>query len=305
MASSLSCGQTKEERGAGAKKKVPKYDLTIALSPTIDCLPYYIASQYGLFDSLRLRVKVISTPSPSDCRELIKKDKADVVYSDLLTTIPLQAKEPVYVILTGFEGRWSILSSRRSRIKKCDALFKRNIATSRYDLSDFLCDQMAKQTHKEREEFFRPQIGNIQLRYEMLQNNQVDAAVLPSPLSIEAARLGHRIIYERPLPFSIMLCTKKISSKKSNELKKLQEGYTIAFKGIKKRTYNIASVLASIYHTKEDLQDSVAKILTPPIYSIKDSTFHVANIWLKERGVLKRETIKVPQHFSSSAKCPK
>ena len=57
---------------------------------------------------------------------------------------------------------------------------ERTIAISRHDTSDFLLDEIAEITKIKPFDLLRPQINNIEIRKSMLENNQVDAAVLPA-----------------------------------------------------------------------------------------------------------------------------
>ena len=67
---------------------------------------------------------------------------------------------------------------------------------TRFSATDFLCDRMVDSVKLNKERVFRIQVNDVDLRLNMLLNNEIDAAWLPEPQASVAKRKGHNVLMQ-------------------------------------------------------------------------------------------------------------
>lgn len=76
---------------------------------------------------------------------------------------------------------WKLVANRKSRVTKINQLSDKLVAMTRFSATDFLCDKMSDSIKGKKEEFFRVQVNDVDIRLKMLQNGEIDAAWLTEP----------------------------------------------------------------------------------------------------------------------------
>lgn len=169
--------------------------LRIGLMPTLDCLPFYYAASSGIFDSLGVEVDLQTFMAQMDLDTALSGGHLDGIYSDLVRSALLQSKDTFPVVVMGCDGAWKVVTSQSLRLRNPSQLEERMVAVARHSATDFMADRVAQAGGLPADMIYRPQINHVGLRTEMLDNAQVEAAVLPEPQATQAAVAGHRIIY--------------------------------------------------------------------------------------------------------------
>lgn len=165
---------------------------SIALLPTTDCLPFYLAAQ-GIYDSLGLPLKAVVYASQMDAEQAVVEGKCIGCATDLFRTAVLQKqKKPLrYCFTTPRE--WNLIANKRLRLRSIKQLNDRVVAITRHSCVHYLCEQAASRM-KPTDLMLRPQINDIFLRTKMLVNAQVDVAILPQPQALMARKQGHTLL---------------------------------------------------------------------------------------------------------------
>ena len=84
------CGQSYEETKRITRlerQRLAREDsaaLKVAVIPTLDCLPFFVARHYNLFDSLGADIRLKAFSSHIDCDTAILFDRVEVAASDLV-----------------------------------------------------------------------------------------------------------------------------------------------------------------------------------------------------------------------------
>lgn len=89
---------------------------------------------------------------------------------------------------------WRVVVCGMLKAHKIKELKGMTVAISRFDGSDRVCDSIVAAAGLEPTDVYHPQIDSLVIRCQMLNNNQIDAALLPLPLAEKAKAVGHRII---------------------------------------------------------------------------------------------------------------
>lgn len=171
--------------------------LRIALLPTVDCLPFYYAGSSGIFDSLGLRVKFFTYTSQPDCDTAWLGKSADGGFTDLVRVALYRGKlGRKLTVVMGTDGGWTLVASGTLRMKKLMGLKERMVAVTRQSASDYYSSAALSSAGLDYASVFRPQINDLFLRAAMLDNNQVDAALLPEPQACMAVKQGgHKVLW--------------------------------------------------------------------------------------------------------------
>lgn len=168
--------------------------LQLALMPTLDCLPFYVAAQCGLYDSLALPVHINTYYALFDTDTAITNHRADVAYTDLIHTALLQQQGvPVYAIMQA-EGTHSLVTTAAKRITRLSQLKERMVAIARHSVTDWMLDTTIAMAGIDPALVYHPQINDIVLRHRMIENGTIDAAFLPEPYVSQLKLKGHRVI---------------------------------------------------------------------------------------------------------------
>lgn len=175
--------------------KLDSFDLRVALVPTIDCVPFLYAYDQGFYRKKNLNVKFYVLNSLLDCETALVHENADVASGDLVKAVKMQQNEKRrIVVVMATESRWALLASREVRMKKFSQLKDRTVAVARFTVTDFLSDFYARKGNLQPNEVYRPQINDVHLRAQMLNEKQVETAILPEPQATTARVNGNRLI---------------------------------------------------------------------------------------------------------------
>ena len=142
------CGQsyeetkrlTREQKREAARKDSAA--LKVAVMPTMDCLPLFVAQHYNLYDTLRGGVRLKYYMAQMDCDTALMRGRVEGSVTDLVraTRMAKQGTKLRYVATTN--AYWQLISNRNSRVKQVKQLDDKMIAMTRYSVTDMLADIM-------------------------------------------------------------------------------------------------------------------------------------------------------------------
>lgn len=196
LALMCSCGTDPKQQQAlsreqrRAQQQADSAALKIATTPTMDCLPLFVAVDDSAFAQAGVDVRLRERTSHLDGDTLVANGCVEAVVSDLVRTERLQRLgTPLeYVAATCLD--WQLMANRTARVKKVNQLAGKMIAATRFSATDRLTDDVLK-VAKPKDEVFRIQINSVQTRLRMLLNNEMDAMWLPEPQATTARLHGH------------------------------------------------------------------------------------------------------------------
>lgn len=195
-----SCGQSYEEQrrlSAQERRRLAREDsaaLKIAVMPTLDCLPLYVASGYGLFEALGADIRLKPYTAQMDCDTALINGRVEGAVTDIVRGQRMAAHgvKLDYVAATG--AYWQLISNRNARIKHLKQLDDKMMAMTRFSATDLLGDYVTDSVKLKDERVFRVQINDVHVRLAMLMNNEMDALWLPEPQATAARTARHRVV---------------------------------------------------------------------------------------------------------------
>lgn len=286
--------------------------LRLALLPTVDCLPFYYAEQEGIYDSLGLRLRLETFDAAMNADTAFRNKRADIIATDMVKAcIWRAAGDSISVIMSG-ELKLYLMTAYSARIRQTSSLREKIIGITRHSAVDMFTDMMLEQAHFISTDLNKPQINNLYLRCQMVDQNQYDGAVLPEPFASESEARGARRIYSSDhlaLNLSAVVVRDSLLRQRAKDLRLLRTGYDIAVerinKIIKEYNENIDDTLRTEPPTPPqfmqylpsgmaiDVPDSLVQYRTMTKSSMpSDSTFSRVVRWCNSRELLKSEVKK-------------
>lgn len=254
IAASCSTGQKSQKRHHNDSTT-----LRLALLPTIDCLPFYVAADCGIYDSLGLDVEILPYRSLADCDTAFMRNHANCSVTDLIYALRNADTTDIRLIMQT-ESQWQIVTNRTARLRTTGDLKERVVAIARHSATDFLSDEFMKGTKLTHDDIFRPQVADVVLRSQMLVEGQIDAAILPEPYATRAVLLNNPSVYNSSaMEFSLtaIAARQSYASSHTKQLRQLIMGYNIAVERINK-THGEGRLLHDILVTRTLMEPEVA-----------------------------------------------
>jgi NitT/TauT family transport system substrate-binding protein len=254
----VSCGNSYE-----AKKRIDRerqlelqridsLALKVAVVPTLDCLPVYLAKDERLFDTLGVDVHLKIFNAQIDCDQALMRGAADGMVSDLVRTerLRLMGTPMQYVSSTG--TYWQLFSNHKARLKALDQMGDKMIAMTRFSATDCL-SQLVFEGVKTKSQVYNVQINDVQIRLRMLLNNEMDAVWLTEPLATAARLQGHRVMADsrdKKLSLGVVAFKKKAvaDARRRKQLAAFTKAYNMACDSLNKNGLKHYSVLLQKYY---------------------------------------------------------
>lgn len=237
------CGQSyKEKREISRQKMMQEHRedsaaLKVAVMPTMDCLPLFVASERGMFGNTDVRLKLFT--AQMDCDTAVAGGSVQGTVTDLVRAERLIQKGTPLTYITTTNAYWQLFSNRGARIKTLKQLDDKMVAMARYSVTDMLADRVRDSAKLDRERLFKIQVNDVHIRLKMLQNTEIDAALLTEPQASQARLARHtQLLDTRKLNMTmgvIAFREKDLADKKrQQQLEDFKKGYNMACDSLSK-----------------------------------------------------------------------
>ncbi len=193
------CGQSYEEKARiskAEKERLAREDaqaLKVAVMPTIDCMPAYLAKSEAWFDSMGVDIRLKVRNAQMDCDTALAGKRVEVAVTDRKRVEHMTRRGVALVALGPTNAYWQLIANRTARVKDVSQMGDKMVAMTRYSATDYLTDQALKGV-KTSSVVFRIQINDVLTRLEMLRNNEMDAMWLPEPQATTARMYKHVVL---------------------------------------------------------------------------------------------------------------
>lgn len=238
--------------------------LTLAVVPSADLLPLYYAERAGCYRSLGLAVRLETYRSQLDCDTALLGGRTDGGSADLrrMDLCHKRAYTSTLTPLWTAEDNWQLTVCGTLRVRNTAALKGRMVAVSRQSGEDAALTRTLAAAKLKAESVYRPQVNDLLLRARMLDNNQVDAAMLRWPYTSAATSAGHRVLVAAPSAAestALAVQTKRLRGKGGKDLPALlRRGYNMAVDSLRRpRTALLLEVLTRDYGLPAEVADTI------------------------------------------------
>ena len=198
----VACGQsyeetkriTREQRREAFRRDSAA--LKIAVMPTLDCLPLFVAQQYELFDSVEGGVRLKFYMAQMDCDTAIQRGRVEGVVTDLVRAMRIDQQGVKMRYVAATNAYWQLVTNRNARIKQLKQLDDKMVAMTRYSATDLLTDCARDSVKLAAERLYKVQINDLNVRVQMLMNNEIDALWLPEPQATQVRIMKHALVLD-------------------------------------------------------------------------------------------------------------
>ena len=267
------CGQTyekskriaRENRREAARKDSAA--LKVAVMPTLDCLPLFVAQHYALFDTINGGVRLKFYMAQMDCDTAIQRGRVEGTVSDLVRAKYMEQKGLKLRYVTVTNAYWQLITNRNSRIRQLKQLDDKMVAMTRFSLSDMLTDRAVDSAKLQDERVFRVQINDVNVRLQMLQNNEMDALWFTEPQATAARNMKHHSVFDSrkivKQPGVLVFREKEMRRQaRAKQLQLFVQAYNQACDTINKLgIHHFRDLMVSQFHVKRETVDSLPKNL--------------------------------------------
>ena len=291
----FSCGQSYEEtkRITRAQRlKLAREDsaaLKVAVLPTLDCLPVFLAKDHQMFDTV-VDIRLKRFTAQMDVDTALMNKRVEIGVTDLVRAERMKKLGDSLQYLTSTNAYWQLVTNRGARIVDLKHLDDKMLAMTRYSVTDLLGDLAVDSAKLKPERVFRIQINDVNVRLKMLENNEMDALLLTEPHASQARYLKHKVILDtrkQDMQMGAFVVQGKGMDDKNRQqqLKVFREGYNRACDSINKYGVGQYKDLVMKYcNVKETAVEGLPKDLkfnriAPP----REKDIERAKNWLKKK----------------------
>ncbi len=196
------CGQSYEESKRQTKqqqKEKAKLDsaaLKIAVMPTLDCLPLFVAQHLQLLDTLHGGVRLKFFAAQMDCDTALERNRVQGAATDLVRAKAMEKRGKQLRYVAATNAHWQLIANHNARIRQLKQLDDKMVAMTRFSATDMLTDRVTDSVKLDKDRVFKVQINDVAVRLLMLQNNEMDALWMPEPQATAARIMNHNIVYD-------------------------------------------------------------------------------------------------------------
>ena len=263
------CGQSYEETKRQTRQqrleawKKDSAALKIAVMPTLDCLPIYVAEYYQLFDSLHGGVRLKYYMAQMDCDTALERGRVEGAISDLVRAKCMEKRGNKLRYVAATNAKWVLITNRNARIHQLKQLDDKMVSMTRFSATDLLTDRVIDSVKLDKDRVFKVQINDLSVRLQMLQNNEMDALWMPEPYATAARQMKHGVIYDsekQDMQLGVMVFRDKEMQRKerSEQLKMFVKAYDQACDSINKYgVRRFRDVILTYSKMKRQVADSV------------------------------------------------
>lgn len=197
-----SCSESFEEKqrfSRAERIRLAKEDsaaLKIGVLPTMDCLPLYVAKERRLFDTLGVDIRLKPYSSQIDCDAALLKGRLEGSVTDLVKGEGMKQKGTALRYATATSARWQFVANRLSRINELKQLTDKLVAMARFSATHLLAELCIDSARLKRDDVFLVQINDPNICLKMLQNNELDAMLLPEPQATSARLWKNPVLFD-------------------------------------------------------------------------------------------------------------
>lgn len=294
LAAFAACGISETERHEltlQEKKRLWREDsaaLKVAVMPTLDCLPAYVAQDRGWFDTLNVRLKVFT--AQMDCDTAIQRGRVEGAFTDLVRAerMILQGTPLRYASATN--AYWQLITNRKARLTKLSQLDDKMLAMTRYSVTDLLGDLVVDSVKLKTERVFRIQVNDVYVRQKMLQAGIMDALFFTEPQATQGRLLKNPVLLDtRKLDMqmgAIVFSEKALEGKnRERQMQNFVKGYNRACDSLNRLgLHAYDDVIAQHYDISRAAIDSLPRKLNfLPAAQPRVKDIERARAWLKKK----------------------
>jgi NitT/TauT family transport system substrate-binding protein len=189
--------------GCGATSQ-PKEDTTlkVGLLPIMDALPFFVAQQQGYFEGEGINVEMVPVKSAQESNALLQAKEIDSVLTDLQSVALFNQETPQLKIVSIARRAYPeyphfrIVAAKGFEVNGPEDMAGVPVGISKNTIIEYLSDRLLAEYGLPADQIAVEEVSAIPVRFEMLMEGQLKAAVLPEPLGSAALATGGTLVVD-------------------------------------------------------------------------------------------------------------
>lgn len=279
--------------------QAPKAPLKFTALRILDFLPMYVAQQEGFFEKHGITVELIPAGAPPERDQLVTTGQADGMINEISGTLYFN-KDNVQAQIVRFARAatpdthlFSILASKKSGITTVEGLKGRSIGISDGTIIAYLTDRLLAEEGFGPEDINTISVPNLSDRMALLNSGELDAAMLPEPLTSLAVQQGAVVVLDDSkypeYSSSTITFRKDVLDERPEDVRAFLAAIEDAVNAINADPAKYQSVLVDMKIVPAPLQGSfeVPAFVTAGVPS--EAQFNDVLEWTKSKGLMTKD----------------
>ena len=175
-----------------SKKTEEIKNINLGIMSDTTGIPLIVAQELGYFTDENVNIDLHVFFSAIDRDAAVQANQLNSISSDLVSVGLLKESGNNFTIISTTETEYKLLSSPKEKGTSLDSFHNKKIGLSTNTLMEYLVDMIISKHKLERIE--KVNIPKMPIRLEMLNNNQIDGAILPEPLGSLSLAQGSSVL---------------------------------------------------------------------------------------------------------------
>lgn len=189
-----------EPDGSGTPEVTPAA-IRIGTLATQDALPLWVAEERGYFEDQGLpAAEIITFQSATECQTAFTSGAVDALMTDIIVAANLQASGTPVKLATvmlgsnAAEGRFAVVAAPGSSMASMADLRGVAVGTASATITEYILDKLMEEAGYSAADVQREEVGKMPVRFQLLMEGQLKAAVLPEPFVTLAEQGGAAVV---------------------------------------------------------------------------------------------------------------
>jgi NitT/TauT family transport system substrate-binding protein len=291
------CGQSDEDSkrlSTQEKAKLKTEDslaLKVGVTPTIDCLPIFVAKESRMFDTLGVDVRLRLFSAQMDCDTALTGGSVEGSVTDLVRAFKIEGEGTMLIFPISTNLYWQLITNRNARLRELKQLNDKMLAVTRFSGTDYFADYVLDSVKLKHDYVYRPQINDVLIRLNMILNNEMDAMFLPEPQATAARMAKHKVIMDsrdKNINFGVIAFRYEDmrDSRRNKQLKYFIKAYDMAVDSINRYgTKHYSSIIQRYCSVKKNVADSLPSLKFVHHATPRQNDIEKAKAWLTSKGI--------------------
>ncbi len=179
---------------SGSSSSAPNSRLRIGVLADVDSIPLFIARDHGFFEKENAAVELIDFRSPVTRDAALQAGEIDGGVSDVLAAVFARQAGFGVRITSATNGSYKLVVNPHSTVTTVAGLEGRSVGISQNTIIEYCTDRILEAANMSARSIRKLPVSQMPVRLEMLQQDKLDAAVLPEPLASVAVAAGGRVL---------------------------------------------------------------------------------------------------------------
>ena len=294
------CGEKKEEQSVVTPEQSPtetteetETTLRFGVMGSLDTVPLVIAAQNGYFEEegVNLDLQIFSAAKDRDAA--LQAGELDGVLCDEVA-ISIYQNSDINMQITGTtNGVYTLVAAKDSGITSLADLAGKKMAISENTMMDYLADYIAIENGMSANDIEKVAIPAMPARLEALNNNRVDAAILPTPFNDTAIADGGveiEKLYNKDIMISVTAFLQEVIEQNPEAVQGFYRAYNKAIDFI--NSTDMSEYEDIIITTVGYAEEMRGKIVLPEFqhnYLPNEENVQRVFDWSKDKGLLTKD----------------